>query len=319
MASFNIYNAPNYEEFKEYVKTHIRQYLPQDFQNSIVDIRTIAHTDGTYEGLVINYSEGSNYHHPIINLNKAYAILIKNILPMEDMLHYMADYFSTSGISFTNDAMSTLINMESFDAIKQRIFIKVCDRKISSEYLSNKPHFDMLNLSATFHIKLDQSENALSSVPITNSRLKTWNISELDLFKVAIETCQNRSPLSVIPLNDLVGLPSEIPIYVCCGTQKLNDAAVLFYPDTLNHIAEEVKDNYYLLPSSIHELLAIPESSGIEPHELEDIVHHANRTVVESEDFLSDTVLYYDKENKILMTSKKHEQEISSKHKSMER
>lgn len=318
MSTFKIYTTPTYAEFKTYVKDNILQYLPEQFQNCTVDIQTIPHANNSYEGLVIKNDDTTNHSHPIINLNQAYAILENNILPMEEVLHHLTDYVSSGGISFTNDAMYTLAHLDSFEDIKPNLFIKVCDKQVAAEYLLDKPHFDMLNLSATFHIRLDQSEASISSFPVINEYLKTWDISELDLFKMAIDVCQNRSPLSIIPLGDMLGLPSPVSMYVCTGSQKLNDAAVLFYPETLKHISEEVKDNYYVLPSSIHELIVVPESAGIEPHRLEEMVHNANRTVVDSKDFLSDTVLYYNKDTRMLMPSRKHEQEISKKHASME-
>ena len=55
-----------------------------------------------------------------------------------------------------------------------------------------------------------------------------------------------------------------------------------------------------MLPSSVHEVLIVPESAGIGREELSGMVRAANNTVVEAKDVLSDNVMHYDKDEKQL-------------------
>jgi hypothetical protein len=64
--------------------------------------------------------------------------------------------------------------------------------------------------------------------------------------------------------------------------------------------AEMIGSGYYVLPSSIHECILVPESAGINEKELCDMVKQANRSVVEPKDVLSDNVYHYDKDSRDL-------------------
>ena len=65
-------------------------------------------------------------------------------------------------------------------------------------------------------------------------------------------------------------------------------------PGVMKAFARSMKcDGYYILPSSIHEVLLFPDKS-LSAQELKQMVVEVNATVVESEDKLTDSVYYYD-------------------------
>ena len=59
-------------------------------------------------------------------------------------------------------------------------------------------------------------------------------------------------------------------------------------------VAEKVGGDFYILPSSVHELLVIPRDAGMEISELEKMVCEVNATQVSVEERLSDHVYAYD-------------------------
>ena len=87
-------------------------------------------------------------------------------------------------------------------------------------------------------------------------------------------------------------------MYVLSNSECQYGAAAMFYPGVQEKIAENLGEGYYALPSSLHEYLIVPESSGIDPREMAKMVSEANRTesVVQPKDVLSDNVLHYDRE-----------------------
>ena len=70
-----------------------------------------------------------------------------------------------------------------------------------------------------------------------------------------------------------------------------------------------------VLPSSIHELLILPDNGSMQLSELEAMVREVNATQVAPEDRLSDKVQYYDRETKLLTawTGKKRLGRLSDK------
>ena len=71
--------------------------------------------------------------------------------------------------------------------------------------------------------------------------------------------------------------PEDIgSMYVLTNTSGSLGAAALFYPDVKDKAAELLGSDYYILPSSVHEVILVPESPGINAAELCDMVKQAN-------------------------------------------
>lgn len=65
-------------------------------------------------------------------------------------------------------------------------------------------------------------------------------------------------------------------------------------------LAGVLKENFYVLPSSVHEVIIVPESSQIRQSELERMVREINETQVPEEEILSNhAYFYYAQEGKL--------------------
>jgi hypothetical protein len=62
----------------------------------------------------------------------------------------------------------------------------------------------------------------------------------------------------------------------------------------IERIADVLGCGYFVLPSSVHEVMIISEAAEPDIRGMMETVKEANRTVVNRSDFLSDDVLYYD-------------------------
>lgn len=72
----------------------------------------------------------------------------------------------------------------------------------------------------------------------------------------------------------------------------------MLYPDTWEKVAALIGEDFYILPSSIHELIVVPESLGMNRLQLENMVEEINQTEVEQEEILSNTVYRYIRKEK---------------------
>ncbi len=85
-------------------------------------------------------------------------------------------------------------------------------------------------------------------------------------------------------------------MYVLTNRQRLNGACCILYQDVLKQVAGRLGDSLYILPSSIHEVIAIPASASGNPKELSQLVQEINIAEVAPEEILSDHAYYYDRE-----------------------
>ena len=102
------------------------------------------------------------------------------------------------------------------------------------------------------------------------------------------------------------------PMYVMTNEQQINGASVMLYEGIFRRFTRVHPSDYYILPSSIHELILVPANEVHVPEELFDIVKNANDTVVSQDDYLSDSVYFYDYQNDCIRLFEKnmHENEF---------
>ena len=86
------------------------------------------------------------------------------------------------------------------------------------------------------------------------------------------------------------------PFYVLSNRSGINGAACILYEDVLKNFADGVEKNLIILPSSIHEVLLLPDDGDISYEEMSRLVTHINRSEVPEEDRLSNQVYLYSRE-----------------------
>ena len=88
-----------------------------------------------------------------------------------------------------------------------------------------------------------------------------------------------------------------IPMYVLSNVQRTEGAACILYPNFLKDFAEAIGGGFYIIPSSIHEVLILPEDiadGGKECDEIREMIREVNDTQVLEEELLSYSLYHYD-------------------------
>lgn len=86
-------------------------------------------------------------------------------------------------------------------------------------------------------------------------------------------------------------LQKELPMYVATNQNKTFGAGILLYDGFLDAVAGKL-GSFYILPSSVHELIIIPDTFG-DPSELKKMVGEINAAEVPEEEVLSDNIFHY--------------------------
>lgn len=82
--------------------------------------------------------------------------------------------------------------------------------------------------------------------------------------------------------------PGEEPMNIATLQGNANGAGLLLCEDFWKEIREKFDDDFYILPSSIHELIIVPKSAGMSKADLDAMVRDVNRTQVSDNEFLAD-------------------------------
>lgn len=141
---------------------------------------------------------------------------------------------------------------------------------------------------------------------IHNSHLHVWDISLEDLRTSALSNSPRLFPLVISNMaciieemsrgsnphpQEIHPKPETLALFHVLGNRSgTNDATCTLYKDVLKNFADGTERNLAILPSSIHEVLLLPDDGDIPYGETSRLMTHTNRSEVPEKDHLSNRV-----------------------------
>lgn len=189
--------------------------------------------------------------------------------------------------------------LTKYETIKNHIVFQLVNKEKNKDLLKSLPHIDYLDLAIIFKVIISLEGGMMSSAKVSNSFFKTWGVSIDTVYEDAKKNTTEIMKAKIISMKDMLGLEiaGDIPMEIIGNESGMNGAATILYPDILKNIAEKYNENLYLLPSSIHEFIAVPAYNDINAEELKYMVNEVNHEVIRTDEILSDSVYYFNKEN----------------------
>jgi hypothetical protein len=206
-----------------------------------------------------------------------------------------------------------------FSRVKDRICYRLVGREANEELLKDVPHLNYLDLAVCFFYAYSGGEIGEGSILIHNSHMEMWQTSTPELLELAEENTPRLYPgqisfmgevldgfLSEEPSEPILdeeeyrGFLEQVPMKIMSNTRKVNGATSLLYDKLLDNAAEGYGGSFYVIPSSVHEVILLPDSGKESASELKMMIHDVNRTQLSPEEVLSDNLYYYDNTEKKL-------------------
>ena len=299
-----------FEEFCDYMKDHILEHFPEEYQDRTVRIDHYK-VEGREETLLVISQPGYRFK-PVVKMDPAYEIYQKGAF-VEPLCKRFAELCVNSmknQEALGKDADSIV----EFARVKDQIYLCAMGVTRHKEMLEDLPHQVMGDMAVV--CKIYMTPDARITIPINKDLLKEYGITENRLFEIATKNSERDYPVTLESLEEVVkamnlGLelptPEENRLYILTNSERMNGAAVLFYPGMCEKLAEAFPDGYYVLPSSTQECLIAPMegyhgSIADCGEKLSAMIREINEERVSPEEQLSDYAHVYDPtEKKIVM------------------
>lgn len=282
----------DYEMFKDTVKGKILGYLPPEYSSAVLEICPIKKTNCTMDGLVL-HMESRDRVIPVIYIDHMYEHYLR-YGDTERILQYAAQQFL--------NAFKEAGNIRAHSDIKDfrdRVVMTLINTEKNREILAEIPSRKFLDLSVVYRWVSAEAESLNGSVLVTNELAEASGMTEQELFQSAYENTVRINGVTVMTMAEILSEVTEISaaecpamnMWVITNSRGNMGAVSVMYTDTLHRLAEKAGDDLFVLPSSIHEVIAV--RAGMEPGELAEMVHTVNREAVNRTEFLSDSVYRY--------------------------
>lgn len=291
----------NYQQFVIVVKDKVTLALGDGMS---LQIHTALKNNGVERiGLTIT-DERINIS-PTIYLEEYYK-QFQNGLGIEDIVYSVLEVYHEVKFEHTWQVHT----VKDFEIMRSKIVYKLIHAKKNETLLESTPYIAYLDFAIVFYILFEVDESGTATIPITYELMKLWDVSLDEIQQSAFRNAPALLPACFKPMqvviDELMGTnyseQSEVEdlMFVLTNSLRSFGAACVLYDGILDNISKEIGENYYILPSSIHEVIIIPESNAPSREHLNEMITEVNQTQVGEEDFLSECVYYYNAKTKTL-------------------
>ncbi len=245
---------------------------------------------------------------------KEWYEMYQNGMEMEEILKEIAQVY-LSRTPKEADSVSDLLM--DYHKAKEFLGLKLVNKESNQKMLKGMICRDMENtdLTAVLCLCYQMEKEFHTSILIPEDMLSEWGIDRDTLYQEALQNTIKKNPvvinnvIDIILYNDKEMIEAYQPDdfymqpyeqYVLTNKEKVDGATVLLYPDVLEQLAKNADSSFYILPSSIHEVILLLDNHDINAEELQNIVISVNREGVAAEEVLSNEVYRYDKKEHTL-------------------
>lgn len=269
----------NYTEFMNAMLCEIRGQVDAQVRT---ELYTVTKNNGTRRTGILFKQEDSNLA-PTIYLEEFYQKYLKG-QQVPDLADSICSIYQEIRVKKTCDCQ----NLFDFNHVKEHIVYKLIRRDANEELLKQIPYEPFLDLAVVYYIQIDNTRFGSAAIQIRNEHLRYWRVEKEEIRRLAEKNTPRIYPAQIQKIVRFM--------YVATNEQCSLGAAVMRYPDFREKVRGMIRGDFYILPSSIHEVILVPESFGLEPERMQEMVKEINQTGVAPEEVLSDSVYYFDGE-----------------------
>lgn len=292
----------NYEEFKEALKAAMEESFGEGYEVRISDVKKV---DDSYEGISVKRLHSNVAH--TLNLQKVYSAykaegetvcFLKTIQFMKEAL-----------LSHASAVELMAKRLKDKEYILGNVILTLVNVEENSSMLKGYPHRLFLDLAVYYRVCLDirEDQEEIATAAVTDDLARSMGLSEEVLFQMALRNTRRIFPIRYATMtmqNELSSssriedLPNGEIMYMITNQSFARGAVYLVDEKALKDTADKFGTGFFIIPSSIHEILVVRPEFVNSVSCLEDLIQLVNSKELEKGERLSNHAYYYDPEKK---------------------
>lgn len=293
----------NYNTFKQALIEGLQEKIEEGVT---IELKWVKKTNNNErEGIMIS---GSNaYMAPIIYLEQLYEYY-QNGGELEEIIEILLSEYQNLPV------IQGVEMLTCWENVKEKLALEIINFEWNKKLLEEVPHCKLCDLAVVCRIKLIKDETEQVGCIIKKYMIEKWGITEAMLFEEAFKHLQKEDfhikDIRTV-IQEILGMDSEMveeeqleteegkpTMYVMSNKDKLYGASGILCTEILNDFSEKHQKNFFVLPSSLHELIFIADDGSVTKEYLKEMVEQVNEKCVDAEEKLSNSVYYYRREER---------------------
>lgn len=228
-------------------------------------------------------------------------------------LNAIVNYISNDVLHAKNyniyDKTKTLMD---YDTAKSRLFVRLLNYDRNADVLKNVVYKTLGDIALTVCAIVDDNREDLISTKILKSMVEKWRKTETDIFNEAIKNTYCATPPRIYKWEgvlcdesyagdsfmndeDVCDLDKSFNGDILSTTRKTNGAIAVFLPGVAEKISEMLNSDFYMVFTSIHEVMIHSTGSGVDPKNLKLVLRDTLLGVTPSSDYLTEKIYKYNR------------------------
>lgn len=309
----------DFDSFKRKIIDYVSDYFGEDY--TVEEAECVKNNDMAFHGISLRHKDRNIA--PIIYLDELFQIYCNG-----ESIGEIADTVINHLRIYGNVKNVKLDGIDNYEAVKKRLGVKLLNRSLNSLYMEKKVYVEYMDLIIVFFVEYEDLCIGRGIIGVTPNMLSIWDVDTETLLRDATENMKKNYPVeftSVVDLlireykkktedennimrediKDLVDQltmvsTSDRQMYVLTNERHNLGASTILYPDTLSKVGSVLNSDFYLLPSSIHEIIIVPDNGYVDEEAMNNMIRSVNSEHIAPDEILSDHMYLYHRVNQVL-------------------
>ena len=185
---------------------------------------------------------------------------------------------------------------------KENIILRMINYEKNKELLKDAIYYKFNDLAVTLRWEVNIAGEE-GDFLVTKKMGAPWNLKQKELFNIARENTFKKYKPVIRRLNDVLSdlmlgtsegsLCDDNPALYISNCGGAFGAVAMLNSETLEEVAKIFDSDYYIIPSSVNEIIAVPVFAVDDTEQVKWLIKRVNQETVSKTDFLSDSLYFY--------------------------
>lgn len=285
------------ERFAQDVKEDVKKRLGKGYE---VTVHKVDRNNGVIRtGLCVKEDKAALS--PVIYIDSHYDSYKKGRSTSADAADYVAD------VCKRKRPVVDIRRFLNYEGVKDSIVYKLVNTDKNRELLEDLPHLEFLDLSIVFQYLVEDGKTGTATILIHNAHAKLWGVSVEELHSAAVRNTPRLRGYEIKSMKQMLfetrqreasdkESEYDVPLYVLTNRHRTDGSVCILYPRLLKDFSDAAGSSFYIIPSSLHEVLLLPVNNTDKSAEIREMIREVNDTQLIQEEILSYSLYYYDRE-----------------------